>query len=161
MDGYKHILVPIDGSGPSTQGLNEAIRVAVGQGNHIRLIHVLNRAPLASPDITGSRFDKLFGQLRDEGLRLLSAAEASVRKAGIAVDVRLIEATGGSPGECIVEQALEWPADLIVCGTHGRRGLLRVLMGSDAEHILRRSPVPVLLVPAHAGGHARRVAAES
>jgi len=46
----------------------------------------------------------------------------------------------------ILEQAKQWPADLIVMGTHGRRGLVRVAMGSDAEEVVRESPVPVLLV---------------
>ena len=50
------------------------------------------------------------------------------------------------PGATIARVAEEWNADLIVCGTHGRRGLRRIVMGSDAEYILRHSPVPVLLV---------------
>jgi nucleotide-binding universal stress UspA family protein len=48
--------------------------------------------------------------------------------------------------DLIVAQAREWPADLIVMGTHGRRGLLRVALGSDAEQVLRAATVPVLLV---------------
>jgi nucleotide-binding universal stress UspA family protein len=53
----------------------------------------------------------------------------------------------GTPaGEVIIKAAKEWPADVIVCGTHGRRGLRRIVMGSDAEHIVRTSSVPVLLV---------------
>jgi nucleotide-binding universal stress UspA family protein len=48
----------------------------------------------------------------------------------------------------VVEQAQDWKADLIVIGTHGRRGMGRLLMGSDAEQILRMAPVPVLLVRA-------------
>ena len=156
MDGYKHILVPLDGSVPAREGLVEAIRLALCHGSQIRLVHVLNHAPLASPDITGSRFDRLYGELRQEGLALLASAEATVRSAGVAVEARLIEAAGTSAGECIVEQALEWPADLIVCGTHGRRGLHRLVMGSDAERILRHSCVPVLLVPVRTGAHAMR-----
>jgi nucleotide-binding universal stress UspA family protein len=46
----------------------------------------------------------------------------------------------------IVEKAKEWPADLIVMGTHGRRGLSRLVLGSDAEWVLRSTPVPVLMV---------------
>ena len=66
--------------------------------------------------------------------------------AGIQVDAELIETFGDSAGECIVEKAKEVDADLIVCGTHGRRGIRRMLMGSDAEYIVRRAPAPVLLV---------------
>jgi len=73
-------------------------------------------------------------------------AITAVRDAGITVDSRLIEALGSEAGETIVKEAVSWPADLIVCGTHGRRGVRRILMGSDAEYILRRSPVPVLMI---------------
>jgi nucleotide-binding universal stress UspA family protein len=58
----------------------------------------------------------------------------------------LIETLGCSAGESIVTKASELNADLIVCGTHGRRGVRRLLMGSDADYIVRRAPVPVLLV---------------
>jgi len=61
-------------------------------------------------------------------------------------DSRLIEALGTEAGECIIEQMAAWPADLIVCGTHGRRGIRRILMGSDAEYVLRHSTVPVVMV---------------
>jgi len=145
---YEHILVPIDGSVQSGRGLDEAIRLAAA-GGRIRLIHVIDRGPLAVPGISASRFDLLFEQIREDGRLLLASAEAHVRKAGVAVDVKLIEAPTGAPSDFIAQEAAQWPADLIVCGTHARGGLLRALLGSDGEHILRRSPVPVLLVPTH------------
>ena len=52
----------------------------------------------------------------------------------------------GPVGAAIVEYAEQWPADLIVIGTHGRRGIRRLAMGSDAEFVIRTTPVPVLLV---------------
>jgi nucleotide-binding universal stress UspA family protein len=146
---YKRILVPIDGSAQSGKGLDEAIDLAKQQGSQIRLVHVLNRSPLASPDITGARFDTLFEQIRDDGRLLLASAEAYVRKAGVPVDVKLLDATSGAPSDFIVQEASEWAADLIVCGSHGRQGILRAVLGSDAEQIFRQSPVPVLLVPTH------------
>lgn len=69
-----------------------------------------------------------------------------MRAAGIEVDGRLIEAIGEPTGKFVVAETKDWPAHLIVCGTHGRGGLKRLLMGSDAEYIVRHSPVPVLLV---------------
>jgi nucleotide-binding universal stress UspA family protein len=146
---YKRILVPIDGSAQSGKGLNEAIELAKQHGSQIRLVHVLNRAPLASPDITGSRFDTLFEQMREDGRLLLASAEAYVRRAGVPVDMKLLNATSGAISEFIDQEASEWPADLIVCGTHGRQGILRAVLGSEAEQIFRQSPVPVLLVPTH------------
>jgi K+-sensing histidine kinase KdpD len=58
----------------------------------------------------------------------------------------LAESRGGTIADAILSQARKAKADLIVIGTHGRRGLSRVLMGSDAEAVVRESRVPVLLV---------------
>ena len=58
----------------------------------------------------------------------------------------MLEHFGGQAASLIVEDAKKWKADLIVLGTHGRRGIRRLVMGSDAEEIVRTSPVPVLLV---------------
>jgi len=60
--------------------------------------------------------------------------------------VVLVEAMGGQAGDYIIREARQWRADLIVCGTHGRRGIRRLVLGSDAEYIVRHTPVPVLLV---------------
>ena len=62
------------------------------------------------------------------------------------VETALVDSVGQRVSDIILDQAAAWPADLIVIGTHGRRGVDRVLMGSDAEQVARRSPVPVLLV---------------
>jgi len=88
---------------------------------------------------------------------LLAAGEALLRKArdpieaqGLAVESEVIQSSGERVARIVVEQAALWKADLIVLGTHGRRGVDRVLMGSDAELVARTSPVPVLLVRAKA-----------
>ena len=69
-----------------------------------------------------------------------------VRRSGLEPESVLLETIGGPSARLIVAQATEWPADLIVMGTHGRRGIRRIALGSDAEQVLRTSPVPVLLV---------------
>jgi nucleotide-binding universal stress UspA family protein len=145
---YAKILVPLDGSEVAELGLYQAIELARRLGSRIRLLHVLNDLPLVPPEVTGATFDQLFERLRDDGTSVLKRAEAAVRAAGIEVDSKLIEAGGASAGESIAREAAAWPADLIVCGTHGRRGIRRLVMGSDAEHVLRESSVPVLLVSA-------------
>ncbi len=145
---YKNILVPIDGSDTARLGLNEAIGLAKSQGGRIRLVYVINELPLISGNVTGTTFTRLFEETRDYGASVLHDAQGAVRAAGIAVDTKLLEAPSGPAGEYIVGEATAWPADLIVCGTHGRRGIRRIVMGSDAEYILRQSPVPVLLVRA-------------
>ena len=105
--------------------------------------------------------DQFLIGLRGQGRTLLERAQARVRERGIAVETVLQETRGHSVAELIIQQAKKWRADIIVLGTHGRRGLARVIMGSDAEMVVRASPVPVLLVrsPVRAAKrHARRTA---
>jgi nucleotide-binding universal stress UspA family protein len=143
---YDQILVPTDGSDTAAVGVTEAIKLARSQHARIRLIHVVNELVVVSGELSGTTFGDVVELLRSNGETLLREAEATVREAGVEVDVRLIEVMGGQAGTSIVKEAESWPADLIVCGTHGRRGIRRIVMGSDAEYIVRHSPVPVLLV---------------
>jgi nucleotide-binding universal stress UspA family protein len=143
---YKRILVPTDGGDTATSGLREAIELAKDQGAQIRIIHVLDELPTVSPGIYGSQYESIVEQLRLSGSAVLATAETLARDAGLAVETRLVETLGGPAGEFVVRDAKEWQADLIVCGTHGRRGLRRIVLGSDAEYIVRHSTVPVLLI---------------
>jgi len=90
--------------------------------------------------------DEYVQALREGGKKLLAGAAARVRKHGIDVEPVLLESVGSRVADLIIKQAKKWRADVIVLGTHGRRGLSRVVMGSDAETVLRETPVPVLLV---------------
>jgi len=146
---YAKILVPIDGSETSTLGLNEAIRLAKNQGGRIRLIHIVNELIVVLPEAYVN-IERVIDELRSRGRALLDDGEASVRSGGVAVDTTLVEAMGNQAGDQIIQQAKEWGADLIVCGTHGRRGIRRIVMGSDAEYVVRHTPVPILLVRSHA-----------
>jgi nucleotide-binding universal stress UspA family protein len=145
---YQRILVPVDGSATASRGLAEAIRLAKTLKAAIRVIHVVIGVPPLPPPVSAPAVQTLREQLRRNGESILRDAMTTVRAAGVAVDDRLVDALGAEAGERIIEQAAAWPADLIVCGTHGRRGVSRILMGSDAEYILRRSSVPVLMIRA-------------
>ncbi len=152
---YQNILVPIDGSDTAALGLREAIDLARALGGRIRLLHVVNTMPWIGGDVAPAVLDELITQLRSTGECILHEAKRTASAAEIEIDTRIIEAPGERAGEMIVAEARSWPAQLIVCGTHGRRGLKRLLLGSDAEYIVRHSSVPVLLI------RARSVAAES
>lgn len=142
---YKNILVAVDGSDTAEKALREAIQLARGLSSRIRVMHVVNSTPWIAQGAP-SVIEELLSQLRSTGESIIHEAKRAVRQADIQVDDRLIEAIGERVGELIVAEANDWPADLIVCGTHGRRGLRRLLVGGDAEYIMRHSPVPVLLV---------------
>lgn len=146
---YGRILVPYDGSATSAEALDEAVRLAKLCSSRLRLIHVVD--PLLY--ISGFEVGAVYANEILPGL--LAAAEELLRKArdpieaqGLAVESEVIQSSGERVARIIVEQATLWSADLIVIGTHGRRGVDRVLMGSDAELVARTSPVPVLLVRA-------------
>ena len=144
---YQKILVPVDGSPTSTLGLTEAVRLAGVTGARLHLLHVVDVLSLAiaGEGYTGASGD-LLAAVREGGEGILAASRQTVEAAGVPVDASLLENTAGRVAELIADEALRWGADLIVLGTHGRRGVGRLMLGSDAEQLLRIAPVPVLLV---------------
>ena len=144
---YQRILVPIDGSPTSDQGLDEAIALARVTGGSIRLLNILDELVFTTGFETGATYMRtVLPALRQQSERILAAGRQRVTTASVAVDTLTIECFARRPCDVIVEAAVQWPADLIVMGTHGRRGVNRMMLGSDAEQVARMAPVPVLLV---------------
>ena len=144
---YKRILVPVDGSSTSDFALREAIKFVIDQKAELRIIHVIEDV-VPVWDVELLNINEIREALRQTGERVLAKAEAVARDAGIKAETRLIESTppGARIASVIAAEAKAWPADLIVTGTHGRRGVDHLLMGSVAEDVVRISPVPVLLI---------------
>jgi nucleotide-binding universal stress UspA family protein len=148
MSLYRRILVPVDGSATSTRGLREALRIARAEHARVWLLHVLDEF-FAFSDPESARYsDLLIASLKRRGERVLRKAAALARARGIKAKTLMPEIVGGQAAAEIVRQARKARADLIVLGTHGRKGLKRLALGSDAEQVVRSSPVPVLLVRA-------------
>ena len=146
---YRRILVPIDGSSTATRGLDEAIGLCRATGGSIRVLHVMDDLVFVSGFESGASYAKnVVPQLRKRSEELLEAGRKRAEAAGVAVDKVLIECFARRTSEIVCEQAIAWRADLIVVGTHGRRGMRRMMLGSDAEQIVREAPVPVLVVRA-------------
>ena len=144
---YTHILVPVDGSPTSDRGLQEAVKLAKLTGARLRLIHVVDQLVYAAGmDGFGAMSADLIPLLREAGEKTLKTAKARVEASGVPVETALFDSFAGRVCDVVVAEATSWHADLIVLGTHGRRGVGRVLMGSDAEQIVRLAPTPVLLV---------------
>jgi nucleotide-binding universal stress UspA family protein len=146
---YRKILVPIDGSQTSARGLLEAIRLAKECGATIRLINIVEEySALQSTAVEGGAYNlaNLIEILQADGKRIVAQALAKVRKHGVKVDAVSFESFANRCADLIVKEAKKWRANLIVMGTHGRRGVSRMVLGSDAEIVVRTSPVPVLLV---------------
>ena len=145
---YKKILVPVDGSPTSLLGLNEAVKVAKDGGATLKLVHVVNELIIDTGYTTGGGlyYGDIIESLREGGKKTLAEAEKTVRAQGVKCEGELVETIGRRAADAIVEQAVQWHADLIVMGTHGRHGIRRLALGSDAEAVLRSAPVPVLMV---------------
>jgi nucleotide-binding universal stress UspA family protein len=158
---FKRILVAVDGSPTSYRGLKVALGVAKEHGATLYALHVVDDMAVVQgfygtgyvpPDYV----DGLIGRMREVGRKALAKAADAARKVDQSIEPVLVESRGQSVAHAVLREARRLRADLIVLGTHGRRGLTRLVMGSDAEGIVREARVPVLLVRSPMASHASR-----
>lgn len=146
---FKRILVPVDGSATSRRGLRAAADLAKSQRAKLIILNVVDAMPLFATLEGAVPYDPaIVESLRAGGRSVLVKALAEAKKRGVAAATVLAENIAGRVADVIVRQAKKQRADLIVLGTHGRRGLSRMVMGSDAELVVRYAPAPVLLIRA-------------
>jgi nucleotide-binding universal stress UspA family protein len=140
---YKRILVPVDGSTTSMNGLEKAIRLSKASGAKLRILHVVDGIAFSREH---SMFTATAEKFRESGGKLIKEVMARVKKEKIQADSRMVENLTGRAADTIAKEASKWKADVIVMGTHGRRGFNRLMLGSDAELVARTATVSVLLV---------------
>jgi nucleotide-binding universal stress UspA family protein len=143
---YAKILVPLDGSLTSQRGFEEAVALARALKSSLLLLHVVDTLPVAVDMFNPSAWQDIGDALRQNGQALLDRAQRTATEHGVANEPRLIENAPGRVADAIVDEARRADCDLVVMGTHGRRGFGHALLGSDAERVLRLCPVPVLVV---------------
>lgn len=155
---YKNILVAIDGSSTSDLALREALKLTK-DGAKLIVVTVLDN-PLQNyrtPYSTSFNFDEAHAQFHQIADSILENAESeAMRIANIKVKTCLVD-MGQNSGHndiapAIIRVADDYHADLIVIGTHGRRGITRFFLGSVAEQLIRQSRLPVLLIRSHMSG---------
>lgn len=144
---FRRLIVATDGSHTSELALEEAINLAKALGAQMRIVHAVDEVTL-NWDVEYPSPDDFWQAMARSGRDILDKAGAIAKRAGVAADTKLIEidTLGRRIPEVIAEEADAWPADLIIVGTHGRRGLSHVLLGSVAEGIVRVANKPVLLI---------------
>jgi nucleotide-binding universal stress UspA family protein len=141
---YKRILVAVDGSETSTKALVTALQLAREADARIHVVHALaDVAYLSGYEYGGMNVVDI---AREYGHKVLNDAAEIARSAGVAADTCLLEMPTQRLGEAIAGEARAWRADLVVVGTHGRRGLGRVMLGSGCEEVIRTAPAAVLAV---------------
>lgn len=129
------ILCPTDYSDTSDKAVRYAIEFARRVNAHVRFLHI--QEPELSIIRKGDDEDE---HPLSEGFMKMLMAE---KKKGLVADIKVVS---GVPTDTIIKHAHEWFADLIIMGSHGRTGLMRLMMGSVAEAVFRSAAIPVLLV---------------
>lgn len=144
---FKRILVPTDGSDTAQRGLQVAMDLALAMKApaHLVLLHVVEPPPYVPEGGIAYDVGALMRSIRAHGEGVLERARTQCEAAGLTAETDIFDADG-RVADTVAERARERDCDLVVMGTHGRRGVSRWVMGSDAEIVARHSPVPVLLV---------------
>lgn len=142
---FKHILVPVDGSATSLLAVNKAAALAKAFDSAVTAVYVLDPYPF-----TGVGADFAYGQAQylnaatSEANKALEEVQKIMQEAG--VNAKTIVGEGHAVHEGIARVAENVEADLIVMGSHGRRGLEKLVLGSVAQRVLQAARMPVLVV---------------
>ncbi|PSQ42546.1 hypothetical protein BRD17_08615 [Halobacteriales archaeon SW_7_68_16] len=148
---YRTILVPTDGSDPAARAVREAVALAETTDGTVHALSVIDDDAVVgtAPDDYVGGLDEVYDAIEGHSERAVERAADTCRDADLAVRTAV---RTGTPDVEITEYADEIAADLIVMGTHGRRGLSRLLLGSTTERVVRTATRPVLTVRAGSDG---------
>ncbi len=145
---YKRILVATDGSSLSKKAVKSAISLAALSGAELVAVKVVPRYPqayfegaIALENAEVSRIEK---QWADEAQAVVNAIKASAEAGG--VKARAVTVKSDLVADALIATAKKTRADLIVMASHGRRGIKRLLLGSETQQVLTHSPLPVLVL---------------
>jgi nucleotide-binding universal stress UspA family protein len=145
---YKRILVPTDGSPLSKKAVRSAVQLAVGMGAELIALNVVPRYPTAffegALSLSADDVGRVEKQWADRGQELADDAREAAERAGI--KARGITVFSDLVAEAILAAARKHKCDLVVMASHGRKGLKRLLLGSETQHVLTQGQVPVLVL---------------
>jgi nucleotide-binding universal stress UspA family protein len=145
-------MVGIDGSHAAIGALAEAIRVGESESATVRAVSVVEPVADTITRCSGSGHPVAVARsLRDAAQAALARACDLFVLTGVTGETSLIDAGDSDVASVLFRESRTWGADLVVLGTHGRRGIERLLLGSTAETFLRKSVVPVLVIPSREG----------
>jgi nucleotide-binding universal stress UspA family protein len=152
---YKRILIAVDGSRTSRGAFDAALHLAASFGATLRAYYVVENTPMYF-EAPGYDPGILLKQFVQQGKELTVELTQAMRERNVNGDVTVGEASPNDDVPTLVlKAAADYHADLIVMGTHGRRGMQRLILGSVAERCVRQSTLPVLLIPSAASQEAQ------
>ena len=145
---YKKILVSTDGSDLSQKAANHALELAKVTGASVVAVTVTPSYPVTylegSMPINSDQAKEVEAKWRAESQQFVSSIQDAGSKLGVTVDAVIVN--NDSISDAILDTAKDTGADLIVMASHGRKGIARLLLGSETQHVLTSSPIPVLVL---------------
>jgi nucleotide-binding universal stress UspA family protein len=152
---YKRILVPMDGSPTAQRAFDYALALARESHAELLPLYVVD-IPIAGYEAPGFDPSIIRDAMLQTGEQLKKETGAAMQRNDVKGTLRVVEVDrpGADVSERILEEARASRCDLVVMGTHGRRGVQRLMLGSVAERFTRMSCCPVLLVPGSIEGAA-------
>lgn len=157
VSNIQQILVPHDFSETAEHALAYALALAERFGARVTVLHAYEVPSYGYPDAVAASYEFSSAMERAAAVAL-KGVEDRARRPNITLDTLLRR---GTPWVEIAAAAKERKVDMIVMGTHGRRGVARALLGSVAEKVVRTAPCPVLTVHGTQGEHADAVGAHA
>lgn len=143
---YKHILIATDGSELAHKAMVQGFALAKSLGSKVTVVTVTEPWTAVVPGEMGMAFpiDEYEKGASENAANILAAVQKEADAAGVAADT--VHMADQYPADGIIATAKEKSCDLIVMASHGRRGLSRLLIGSQANQVVIHSEVPVLVV---------------
>jgi len=146
---YKRIMVAVDESFMTSQVMETAIELAKATGAQVAICHAIDETILAQREVAmmlPNSVGKTEARMRLGAQGFLDRLLETARAAGVEADIKLVESEEKHVSDMLIDAAGEWQADLLVVGTHGRRGIERFFVGSVAERLVRKGQTSLLLV---------------
>lgn len=147
---YKHILISTDGSETAQKGIDHGLALAKALSARVTLITVTEKFPMeATASAAGwapsqSTFDEFDESQRITAQNILSAAKTQADTLGVGAEI--LHVPNASASEAILNAISSVKADAVVMASHGRRGIRKLLLGSQTQNVLAESTVPVIVV---------------
>lgn len=143
---YKHILIATDGSDLAAKGVMSGLTLAKALGSKVTLVTVTEPwTTVVSGEMAMAfpieEYEESAAQLAE---KILTAASEEAKKAGVSFETMHVK--DQFPAEGIIDTAKKKACDLIVMSSHGRRGIQRLILGSQATNVLTHTTVPVLII---------------
>ena len=147
---HQHILVPTDGSETAQRGVDYALALARDLGAKVTVLTITDPYPRAGM-IVGASWRRSEEEANEFNRRQKETADKVLNKVKadavkIGVDIALVHVSEVRPADAILQTAKARGAHLIVIGSHGRRGVNKLLLGSQTAEVLARAAIPVLVV---------------